>query len=118
MPDDFRPFNSGESLPPRFTPGWLNAVNRAAQAARSGNIQQGQQILAAASGCVTVRVVNKSGADIDRPGGVLKIDGLAFDYEDNPNQVFSRPVVKGITPTSDTPHFVVLEQPLISGGVA
>jgi hypothetical protein len=115
MGDPFRPASTGDPLFPRLKADWFNGVNQAVNAIRGGDIDLAQQMIAGvnhAANYLTVRVVNKSASAINRPGGVLKINGLNFVYADKPKQVFDRPIMKGVTPSSADDDFVVLTKPL------
>jgi hypothetical protein len=112
MGDPFRPAARGEPLFDRIASAdWYNGVNRAVKSMQ-GDIDLAQQQLPAKQRYITVEVVNKSGTDIERPGGVLALDSLNFSFEDKPEQVFDRPIFKGIAPTSTSDHFVILTKPL------
>ena len=111
MGDPLAPVSKGEPIFPRLTADWWNTVGRAVNTLRGGDVDLAQkQLPTTGDSRVTVAVVNKSGSDIDRPGGCLSLDGLAFSYADRPNQVFSAPVMRGDTPTGD--DFVILTRPL------
>jgi hypothetical protein len=116
--DPFRPANKGEQVLPRLNAGWFNGVNRAVNASRGGDIDLAQQKQARASRdakSVTVDLINRSGSDIARPGGVLKLNSAAFAFADRPKQVFDTPVLEGVTPTNDDDDFVILKKPLKNG---
>jgi hypothetical protein len=116
MPDQgdaFRPANAGQSVPERLNLEWFNGVNRAVNTLRGGNVDLANNQLSRIGGTswITVDLVNKCGSDVG-VGGVLKLDGLNFSFDDKPLQVYDRPLMQGTTPAGGDDEFVILTAPL------
>jgi hypothetical protein len=112
--------SQGEAIFPRMTAQWWNEVTDAVKVARGGQIDLAREQLAArtAPHQLTADVVNKAGADILSPGGVLKLSGPIDTLTSNPSMVYDRPLFKGVTPTGNDDYFALLPDSLLQDGWA
>lgn len=115
---EFAPVYQGQQWHPSATE--VNAMLEAGARVRHAGRLREPRDFRHARGCVEVDVLNASGGDLDVAYPVLARDGLAGDPADLVDTIHQRPILRGITPTDQTPasELLILSDPARDGEVA
>lgn len=115
MPDYFRRVTAGEPFRP-LAPTW-NAMLDAAQAHQQNKRTGGAPAGSFFRASDIIAVLNDSGADVGA-FGILGIDGVACAPGTDLQEFVNRPILRGVTPTSDhTGKFIVALDGIAAGQV-
>lgn len=118
MADPLRTYKAGELLSVR-------TVNELTRRAKRGGQFSGPQLAGPQTGSTVLYMRNAGGSSDDCPRyGVLGIDGVAIDHENNEDQFLNQIVLDGVVPegdaSSDTGHtgkFAIALEPIAVGDV-